>query len=211
MRRQGMSVRDITKLTGASKASVSLWVRDIELTEAQQDALKEKQRRWAGRNQGGQVNRKKGLERRQVYQEAGRVKAREMRPLHLAGCMLYWAEGAKSRNTVHFINSDPHMMGLFIRFLREELEVSEAEFVVYIHCHTQDEQEIERIKTYWLDLLKLPPSALRKVLYKKGSVIRNRVIKNGVCTVRVYRSELLQHIYGAIQEYGGFENPEWLF
>jgi len=32
----------------------------------------------------------------------------------------------------------------------------------------------------------------------------------GVCTLRVHNSWMLQHIYGAIQEYGGFDEPAWL-
>ncbi|MBI5669216.1 MAG: hypothetical protein HZC41_14520 [Chloroflexi bacterium] len=128
-----MSVREITGITGASKASVSVWVRDIELTTEQEAALKAKQSKWEYQSKGGQVNRTKGLEKRLRYQEAGRVKAKEMRPPHLAGYMLYWAEGAKSRNTIHFINSDPNMMRLFMRFMREEMGIGESEFVVYIH------------------------------------------------------------------------------
>jgi hypothetical protein len=45
---------------------------------------------------------------------------------------------------------------------------------------------------------------------KRGSDTRRNILANGVCTVRVYSTELTQHIYGAIQEYGGFERPEWL-
>lgn len=33
---------------------------------------------------------------------------------HIAGCMLYWAEGSKSRNSIQFVNSDPAM----VRFCR---------------------------------------------------------------------------------------------
>jgi hypothetical protein len=32
----------------------------------------------------------------------------------------------------------------------------------------------------------------------------------GVCTLRVYDTRLVQHIYGAIQEYAGFDEPSWL-
>ena len=35
-------------------------------------------------------------------------------------------------------------------------------------------------------------------------------IPYGVCTVRVCSTRLVQHIYGAIQEYAGFEEPRWL-
>jgi hypothetical protein len=32
----------------------------------------------------------------------------------------------------------------------------------------------------------------------------------GVCTVVVHSTSVAQHIYGAIQEYAGFEEPAWL-
>lgn len=32
----------------------------------------------------------------------------------------------------------------------------------------------------------------------------------GVCTLRSHNTWMLQHIYGAIQEYGSFEEPAWL-
>lgn len=210
LRRRGMSVGAITKITGASKSSVSLWVRDIELTDEQKASLKENQRQWAGQNAGAQSNRQKGLELRGEYQQAGRAKAREGRPLHLIGCMLYWAEGAKARNSLIFVNSDPNMMILFVRFLRVEMLVTDSDFVLYIHTHTNDSNKIDRIKKYWAELLGLPSQSIKKVFIKKGSEAHHRVLENGVCTIRVYKSELVQHIYGAIQEYGGFQNPEWL-
>src|SRR5262245_11876478 len=105
MRTDGMAVRDIAKKLGVSKGSVSTWVRDIILTDEQVEALKARQRRYAGQNAGSQTNRKKFMEKRRAYQEIGREKAREGRPLHMAGCMLYWAEGAKTKNSVNFVNS----------------------------------------------------------------------------------------------------------
>jgi hypothetical protein len=36
----------------------------------------------------------------------------------MAGCMLYWAEGAKERNTVKFVNSDVAMVRLFVNFMK---------------------------------------------------------------------------------------------
>jgi len=33
----------------------------------------------------------------------------------------------------------------------------------------------------------------------------------GVCTVGgISQTRIVQHIYGAIQEYGGFDEPRWL-
>ncbi|MAS34610.1 MAG: hypothetical protein CL610_11420 [Anaerolineaceae bacterium] len=125
--------------------------------------------------------------------------------------MLYWAEGAKARNAVYFANSDPDMMLLFKRFLCEELRVVEADIRLLIHCHTDNKTEIHRIENYWLSLLQLPASALNKTQIKQGSHTRKNILPNGICSLRVFNTELTHHIYGAIQEYGGFDNPAWLF
>jgi hypothetical protein len=34
---------------------------------------------------------------------------------------------------------------------------------------------------------------------------------NGICSIRVENTNYVLHIFGAIQEYGGFNNPDWLF
>lgn len=142
----------------------------------------------------------------------GRAKAREKTPLHMAGCMLYWAEGAK-RNAaaVRLINADPNMIKLFVRFLREELKVKDELINVSVQCHTIDTVERERIKQYWLDLLDLPETNFRSMRTKVGSNkhFRTNKFPNGFCLIEVYRLQVLHHILGAIQEYGDFDNHEW--
>jgi hypothetical protein len=206
-----MSVRDIAIQLGVSRGSVSLWVRDIELTNEQKRILKDRQRLWGAQNTGAGINRERAQLRRAQSQELGRQKAKEGHPLYLAGCMLYWAEGAKDRNNINFVNSDPNMSQLFLRFLRDELNVTDAEIVLYIHSHSTDLDEIQRVQQYWINLLTLPTTCIRKVLYKKGSDVRKNILLNGICSIRVYRTDLVQHIFGAIQEYGGFDNPTGCF
>jgi hypothetical protein len=198
-------------MLNVSKGTVSVWVRDITLSSEQIATLKEKQRRYAGQNRGAQENRRKHQALRSRYQEQGRAAAREMRPLHFAGCMLYWAEGAKRRNSIYFVNSDPNMLLLFMRFLRQELHVSDDTISLYIQCHVSDPLAIHNIEHYWIGLLDLPLSSIRKTHVKKGSEYRRNVLEHGVCGICVNSTELLQHIFGAIQEYGGFEQPAWLF
>lgn len=207
LRQQGFSVRDITKLLGVSKGSVSLWVKDIELSEEQRRHLKSRQRQVGSNNQGSKTNEVTYRERRRQYQEVGRARAREGSKLHLIGCMLYWAEGAKKRNTLYFANSDANMLLIYLRFLKEELNVITEAIKIQIHCHATDEMEVKRIENYWLALLQLPPSALHKTQVKMGSVTHHNVLPNGVCGLRVNSTELTMHVFGAIQEYGGFENP----
>lgn len=211
LRTQGISIITIAKQLGVAKGSVSQWVRDIELTPAQIETLKQNQHRTLGQINGAKTNYTKALTQRKLWQEEGRAKARENRDLHRVGCMLYWAEGSKGRNNIMFANSDPEMMKLFIRFLREELLIPEEEFIVVLHCHTHEKIEWERITDYWLGTLGLTQKNMRNINVKQGSDSRKNRLHNGICTLRVYSTQVAMHIYGAIQEYGGFERPEWLF
>lgn len=208
---EGRSIGDIALVLNVSKSTVSTWVRDIELTKEQIDALKMNQHRYGAQNRGARANHARAKSKRERHQQTGREQARKGSLLHAIGCMLYWAEGAKRRNTLYFVNSDPHMLLLFMRFLREEMQIDDDVCRVFIHCHTQDVDEIRRIEQYWLNLLGLSPSCLRKTQVKQGSKTRKNILENGVCGIGINNTELTHQIYGAIQEYGGFENPDWLF
>jgi hypothetical protein len=154
-------------------------------------------------------------ERRRHFQEAGRRRAQNGDPLHEAGCMLYWAEGTKNRNVASIVNSDVHLVRFFRRFASECFGVPSEDFTVRLHLYTGNGLTVEEVERYWLDALDLPPAVVRshRINVRPSSSARRRGNKlpYGVCTLGVKRStELVQHIYGAIQEYGGFEEPTWL-
>ena len=141
--------------------------------------------------------------------------ARDRDLLHLVGCMLYWAEGAKSRNALHFANSDPDMLRVFRRFLTDALGVDPTDIRLRLNVYTNNGLSIEEIEQYWLGTLDLPRSCVRGHTLDHTPTSSSGRMKNklpyGVCMLRVARStRLVQHIYGAIQEYGGFDQPEWL-
>lgn len=211
LRQAGKSVNEITSILGVAKSSISLWVRDVPLTQDQQTELKNRGRQYGTDNAGSQANIRRFRALREQYQSQGRSKAKELRSLHLAGCMLYWAEGSKNRHRLEFVNSNPQMMLFFIRFLREELHVQDEMIKINIHCHTDNPFEKDRIAKYWLELLQLQPESVRKIHALEKKTSRRKYLQNGVCGIRIESTELVQHIFGAIQEYGGFDNPDWLF
>ncbi len=199
---------------GVSKSTVSLWTRDIELTDEQ------KLKNWRLHQSSDATEKRcrarsdKCRTRREEAQEAGRVAARARDSEHASGCMLYWAEGTKDRNQLAFSNSDVHMVQAFVRFLRESFGVPNDDFVVRLNVYLNNDISLEAIETHWLDALALPRSCLRGHQinhFPTSSSGKKRSLPYGVCTLRVKRSTpILQHIYGAIQEYGGFEEPKWL-
>lgn len=210
LRLTGMSINRIAVLVGAAQSTVSYWVRDIELRSDQIEELRRRSTR--SRNEAWQETSR---ERRRAHQLEGRIMAREGQVLHVAGCMRYWAEGAKCRNTVHLANSDPAMMVLFVRFLRECFDVTAADIRFNLNVYTDNGRTIDEIESYWIDLLSLSRNCARKHICNhfptSSSGKRRNKLPYGVCSLKVKRSTwLVQHIYGAIQEYSGIDQPDWL-
>jgi hypothetical protein len=128
--------------------------------------------------------------------------------------MLYWAEGAKSQNVIQFTNSDPHMVVLFRRFLTEALTIAPESILFTINVYTNNGLRLDEIVEHWRELLGVPEANARKHVTNHMPTSSSGKAKNklpyGVCTLRVHNTWMLQHIYGAIQEYGGFDEPAWL-
>jgi hypothetical protein len=210
LRVDGMPMKQIAATLGVSVSSVSLWTRDIELTNEQ----RARNLRRAGQARGDawrDLNRRK----RQQQQSEGRARARKRDPLHVAGCMLYWAEGSKGRNTAALTNSDLQLVRLFRRFLVDCMGVSRSEITLRLNVYLRPNRSLREIETYWLQGLGLTRDCLRghtiNNLPTSSSGRKVDSLPYGVCTLRVLRStKLVQHIYGAIQEYGGFEEPRWV-
>lgn len=77
--------------------------------------------------------------------------------------------------------------------------------------HRVHQHEIEQ---FWLDCLDLPAACLRRSTvnrYSKHSQKKRRnKLPYGTCRLALYDTTVVQHIYGAIQEYGGFDREEWV-
>jgi hypothetical protein len=212
LRAQGWSIREIERRLGLARSSVSLWVRDVELTAEQRAALVARMRT----GQAAARERKAAAARavRKSYQDEGRALARERDGSYAAGCMLYWAEGDKQRNSVRLSNADPEVLVFFAGFLRAHFGVRDEQMNVYCNLfadHVERQGEIER---YWLERLRLPSSCLRKsmvnVYSKYTAKKRSNKLPYGTCKLAVHSTRIVQTIYGSIQEYGGFERPAWL-
>jgi len=218
LRRSGKSVKEITKILGVAKSSVSVWVKDIALTDEQKTQLLERMRMkgsYDARVAGSKEHCRRLREIRRRWQEEGRKQAQKKDPTHMAGCMLYWAEGSKlnNRNQVDMSNSNPYMLLLFLKFLRSFFHVKNSKVTFAIN-HYDDLVSLREAEKYWMRFLGLNQSNKRSAtvnnLSRYSHKKRAGFLKYGTCTLRVNSTEVLQKIYGAIQEYGGFTDPAWL-
>ena len=208
-------MREITKLLAVSKSSVSLWVRDIELSPAQREALRQKNAIYDAQRKGNQVWSARRRVERARSQEEGRLQSRKRDAFHAAGCMLYWAEGSKERNTLGLSNSDRRRRALLPLLSPGDTSQSLTRRRDCSATSSQTTSSDRRTSSgSGCGVLDLPQACLTKSIvntYSKYSQ-KKRINKlpYGTCRLSVHSTAIVQHIYGAIQEYGGFDRPEWL-
>jgi hypothetical protein len=213
-REDGAAINEIAKRVGVSKSSVSLWVRDIQLTAEQQQSLLDRNPAYNRQHSGWAKVAERRRAQRVAYQEDGRRRARRRDPLFVAGCMLYWAEGSKQRNQLQFCNADTVMARFFVDFLKAHFGLRGEDIKITCHLYADHLDQQAEVEQHWLDALELPRESLRKSVvnvYSKYSQ-RKRVgnLPYGTCRVVVSRTWVIQTIFGGIQEIGGFTREAWL-
>lgn len=208
LRQDGWSVGRIAKELDVSKGSVSLWVRDIELTDAQKEQLISNQEITRRNLLAGEASKAKCSVQRKLCRIDGAAKATESDIIHFGGCMLYWAEGGKSKNMLSFSNSDAYMIAFFMKFLRCCFPDFIPNIKLRINCYLNNGLSLTDIEDYWLSICGLERDQLGKATINKDC--KNRGNKKGklpygVCNIVLNRTAVLHHIYGALEQYAGVQ------
>lgn len=208
----GLSYNKISKILNISKSTLSVWLRDIELTKEQKENLKISHRKCCIKV--GRLNNEKFKKLRIKYQESGKEKAKENNPNHKSLCMLYWAEGSKTKNSFRFSNSDPYMIKIILKYLKEFFPDKINNLKFSIKAYTNNGLSVQEIEFYWNKITGFNKSYFDKTIVDNfptsSSGKKKGKIPYGVLQIKIYSTEVVQHIFGAIQEYGNFSNPKWL-
>ncbi len=213
-RDEGASVMEIARRVGVSKSSVSLWVRDIPLTESQVAALRDRNPAYNGQRLGAQTRVAQGRARRRAYQEAGRARVQAGDEQFIRACLLYWGEGAKSRHSLSFANSDVEMVRVWMNLLRTSLQAAEERIRITCYLYADHTEVQTGIEDFWLRVTGLSRSNMCRSMvnnYSRSSRRkRDRMLRYGTLKVVVHDTRLIQMILGGIQEIGGFTREAWL-
>jgi len=203
-----LSLKTIAERLGVAKSSVSLWVRDLPLSQQRMKELN-----LVGGTRGGLVRSTKARDIRRQYQQDGRNMAEKLQneTLFVAGCMMHWSEGEKSKNRVSISNTDLDFLRLWLSFALRFFDVCRQDMTLAIHCHTNNGLTKEQIENYWLEQLCLPRSCLRatSVLIKEGSFKKNKH-PYGVARIDIGSTRVVQSIWGAIKFIANIDGDKWL-
>lgn len=204
LRRQGLSYKEILQTIHVSKSTISLWCRDIELTQEQKSRLLNNKQ--FGQRKGSQVaadnKRRKRIERterikKEAVRELGKLSNRDK---FIAGIALYAAEGDKSDGKGGFSNSDPKlikfMMNWFLQFTKIPLERLRGS--IWLH---EGLDEI-KAKQFWSGLTGIPLKQFHKTYIAKIKIDSKKIRKNiheyGVFAIRFSDSSTHRKIMGWI-------------
>ena len=125
----------------------------------------------------------------------------EEEELRVAGTMLYWAEGAKiGSNNIKFVNSDPDMIKLFLRFLRDICGIHEERLKPLLHLyHDQDRHKLEK---FWSGVAKIPLTRFNKSHIHQGKIgTYRKKSPYGTIALNYSDKKLLGKILSWIEEY----------
>jgi hypothetical protein len=170
LRNLGLDYDEIVARLGVSKSSVSLWVRDLprpprlSIEECRKRSAEGSRRYWEAERPAREAHLA-GVAARATA-EIGDMTDREVL---IAGAIAYWCEGTKNKphrraDRVVFINSDPALIGFFLKFLDTAGIAPEAlVFRVYIH----ETADVEAAQGFWLDATHAQRSQFRRPVLKR--------------------------------------------
>lgn len=129
------------------------------------------------------------------------LKSFEDKELAAIGAMLYWGEGYKGDKAsgIDFANSDPEMISMFLKFLRNTYEIDEKRLRVFMYCYAN--QNLEEIKQFWVRLTKIPIDQFTKPYIRKDFRLYGRKMRYGLIHIRYSDKKLLLEVKKLIEYY----------
>ena len=214
LRLQGKSYTEIQRAIGVSKSTLSAWLAQVILpTELkQQIESRTKKKSLAGllKHNRNQTLKAKNRMTKAQKGAADEIRAPTENDLLLIGAALYWAEGYKrlkvkngqelTNHPVSLTNSDPKLIQIFLRFLREICKVPEEK--IHADVRIYEHQNAEYLLAYWSSITRIRKGRFGKMYYgiSKSSMGKrpfNR-LPYGTIQIRVNNTQLFHQIMGWI-------------
>lgn len=158
MRQEGWSYSDISSQLHIPKSTLSGWFKATTYTP-NKDVLariKTGQGTYGIRRHIARMEEVKTL-KKQGFEEVGRLSKRD---LWMVGIGLWLGEGSKTLEQIRLVNSDPSIIRLFIRWLREICSLEDANITIAMHLYPDSNEQ--ECRQYWMSVTQLPAMQFRK-------------------------------------------------
>lgn len=194
MRRRGFSYSEIENRLHVPKSTLSYWLKNLKLTPEQVKKFNDKRVETAKANALKKIS---GTFQRieEVKNSSSQdVKEISKKELWLMGVVLYWKNGNKTDLTkgVHFSSSDPSMIKLFLKWLREigGIREEEIKFDVFIkNTKNENDKAVVEIVNRWSEITSFPRHHFSGIYFQKS--VKRKNSKAGFLRVKVVQSSML--------------------
>lgn len=118
--------------------------------------------------------------------------SKKERELLIAAIMLYYGEGAKTRWTVDFANSDPQLLKVFFKFLINICGIDTKRVRFYLYCFSN--QNVNSLIQFWCSQLGVKRNQFTKPYIRSTLNKGKRTMPYGVLHIRYSDKRLLEKI-----------------
>jgi transposase-like protein len=197
LRKQGASVSEIANQLKVAKSSVSVWVRNVPLTDKAEKILLKKI--TAGQLAGGRSRHNAVLSAEHAYLKSTKAEFSSLNlnrnHYKLLCSLIYWCEGAKNTNPVAFTNSDPELVALFLFLFRNTFDCIESKFRVCVHLHSYHDQATQI--AFWSQVTNIPVAQFIKPYKKQHSGTQIHENYQGCVSIRYYNTDTARQLQAA--------------
>jgi len=161
LRAQGYSYSLIHKKLGVSKSTMSYWFKDKPFLP--NDEVKERIKN--GQAKIGIIRHNLRVQEIQALKKQGvkEIGTLSQRDLWMVGLGLYIGEGAKTTEILRVSNSDPAVIRLSIKWLRDVFKLKDENFAIRLHLYPDN--DIGESLHYWQEI-----TGLGKANFRRSSI-----------------------------------------
>jgi hypothetical protein len=201
LRLQGKSLKEISEGLRVAKSSVSLWVRDVALSQSAKRRLLQKI--TAGQFVSAEKKKAQVRALEQKYlDEAKQELAHAPNYKKIICAVMYWCEGTKNpKSGLTFTNSDPLLVRKFLELLRVSFPIDEKRFHPCIHIH--EYHSPERQLDFWSKITKINKRQFIKPYRKPNSGKRIHPSYQGCVSMRYHNSNLARRMLAIAKAFLG--------
>lgn len=210
LRKQGFSYSEIMKSLPIPKATLSYWFKKVKLSPEQVKRLEQKRAEAA----------RTGTEKRKLQvaeaiekikkDSAEDIKKLSAKELWLMGIVLYWRErlagdnDADLRKGVRFTSSDPYLVKLFLKWLKEVGGLANHEIDFDIFLGNDKKNLAGQAASYWSQITDFPQTQFCHIYFQKTKLKKKKLVRSrtqfGLLRTRVKASSMLaRQIAGWVQ------------
>ena len=159
LRRAGWSYNIIADRLGLSKSTLSNWLREIPF----QPNLTVQKRILAGPAKSAARNHARKISSIELIRARAGIELGKLthRDLWMLGLGIYLGEGSKIYEITRITNSDPDILRVSVRWLREICGVPLDNFDVRLHIYPDTDQKLA--EQYWEEITGIPSKQFQKV------------------------------------------------